>query len=46
MVTRELTAIYKFLPDTSPEAYGIADARLKGGQFTFSDDEIDEKDVI
>jgi len=41
MVTRELTAIYKFLPDTSSKAYGIADARLKGGQFTFSDDEID-----
>ena len=40
-ITRELTAIYKFAPDTSPGAYAIASAALKSGEFTFSDDEID-----
>lgn len=40
-VNRELTAVYKFAPNTSPEAYAIAEQRLKGGQATFSDDEID-----
>jgi hypothetical protein len=40
-ITRELTAIYKFAPDTSSEAYAIADSALKGGEFTFSDEEID-----
>jgi hypothetical protein len=41
MLTRELTAVYKFSPDTSPEAYAAADKMLKSGHFTFSDDEID-----
>lgn len=41
MLTRELTAVYKFAPDTSPAAYAAADKLLKGGQFTFSDEEID-----
>ena len=41
MLTRELTAVYKFAPDTSREAYAAADKMLKSGQFTFSDDEID-----
>jgi hypothetical protein len=40
-MTRELTAVYKFAPDTLPEAYAQASAALKGGEFTFSDDEID-----
>ena len=40
-ITRELTAIYKFAPNTSPEAYELAKAALKSGEFTFSDDEID-----
>jgi hypothetical protein len=41
VITRELTAVYKFAPDTSPEAYGAADKMIKSGHFTFSDDEID-----
>jgi hypothetical protein len=41
MLTRELTAVYKFAPDTSPEAYAAAEKMLKSGNFTFSDDEID-----
>jgi SMODS and SLOG-associating 2TM effector domain family 4 len=41
MLTRELTAVYKFAPDTSPEAYAAADKMLKSGHFIFSDDEID-----
>ena len=40
-ITHELTTAYKFVPDTSAEAYAQADAALKGGHFTFSDDEID-----
>jgi hypothetical protein len=41
-ITRELTAIYKFAPDTSTEAYVVASTALKqGGEFTFSDAEID-----
>jgi hypothetical protein len=40
-LTRELTSVYKFAPSTSPEAYGKADASLKKGEFTFSDEEID-----
>jgi hypothetical protein len=40
-LTRELTAVYKFAPDTSPEAYMAASASLKGGEFTFTDAEID-----
>ena len=41
LLTRELTAVYKFAPDTSPEAYAAAEKMLKSGHFTFSDDEID-----
>lgn len=41
MLTRELTAVYKFAPDTSPAAYAAAEKMLKSGHFTFSDDEID-----
>jgi hypothetical protein len=41
MLTRELTAVYKFAPDTSPEAYAAAEKMLKSGHFNFSDDEID-----
>ena len=40
-INRELTAVYKFAPNTSPEAYSLADKSLKSGHFTFSDDEID-----
>jgi SMODS and SLOG-associating 2TM effector domain family 4 len=42
MITRELTAVYKFAPNTSPEAYKRAEKMIKSGQFTFTDDEIDE----
>ena len=41
LLTREVTAVYKFAPDTSPEAYARADKMLKSGHFTFSDEEID-----
>jgi hypothetical protein len=41
VITRELTAIYKFAPNTSHEAYKTAEAMIKGGHLTFSDDEID-----
>ena len=41
MISRELTAVYKFAPNTSPEAYAACDKALKSGHFTFSDDEID-----
>jgi hypothetical protein len=41
LITRELTAVYKFAPDTSPEAYAAADRMIKSGHFTFSDEEID-----
>jgi hypothetical protein len=41
LLTREVTAVYKFAPDTSPEAYKRADEMLKNGHFTFSTDEID-----
>ena len=40
-LTRDLTNIYKFGPNTSPQAYGKADTSLKKGEFTFSDEEID-----
>jgi hypothetical protein len=40
-INRELTAVYKFAPNTSPEAYSLADKSLKSGHFTFTDDEID-----
>jgi hypothetical protein len=41
LLTRELTAVYKFAPNTSPAAFDQAEAAIKGGHFTFSDDEID-----
>jgi hypothetical protein len=40
-LTRELTSMYKFAPNTSALAYGQAQAALKSGEFTFSDEEID-----
>lgn len=40
-LTRELTAVYKFAPNTSPEAYAQAKTTLDSGHFTFSDGEID-----
>lgn len=40
-LTRELTAVYKFAPNTSPEAYAQAKAIIDSGHFTFSDEEID-----
>lgn len=40
-LTRELTAVYKFAPNTSPEAYKQAKADLDRGHFTFTDEEID-----
>jgi SMODS and SLOG-associating 2TM effector domain family 4 len=40
-ITRELTSIYKFAPDTSGKAYDLASSVLKGGELTFSDEEID-----
>jgi hypothetical protein len=40
-ITRELAGVYKFAPNTAPEAYAQARAALKAGEFTFSDDEID-----
>jgi conflict system pore-forming effector with SLATT domain len=40
-ITRELTGLYKFAPNTSPTAYAKAGAALKNGEFTFSDAEID-----
>lgn len=42
LISRELTAVYKFAPCTSPEAYSRAEAMIKRGQITFSDDEIDD----
>jgi hypothetical protein len=41
MINRELHAVYKFAPNTSPEAYGAAEASIKGGHFSLSDDEVD-----
>jgi len=38
--TRELTSIYKFAPNTSPEAYALASAALENGELTFGDDEL------
>jgi hypothetical protein len=40
-LTRELTSMYKFAPNTSASAYEQAQAALKSGEFTFSDEEID-----
>jgi hypothetical protein len=41
LLTREISTVYKFAPDTSSEAYVLADKMLKSGHFTFADDEID-----
>jgi hypothetical protein len=41
LLTREVTAVYKFAPDTSPEALKAAEGMLKKGFFFFSDGEID-----
>jgi hypothetical protein len=41
VLSRELTAVYKFSPDTSPQAYAQAEAAIKTGHFTFTDGEID-----
>jgi hypothetical protein len=41
VLTRELTAVYKFAPNTSPEAYAAAERMIKTGHFTFTDEEID-----
>lgn len=41
MINRELTAVYKFAPNTSPAAYAATEKCLKSGHFIFSDDEID-----
>jgi hypothetical protein len=38
-INRELTAVYKFAPNTSPEAYAAADKAIKSGQVSFSDEE-------
>lgn len=40
-INRELTAVYKFAPNTSSEAYARAEAMIKRGHMTFSDEEID-----
>ena len=41
VINRELHAIYKFAPNTSTEAFNQAEAKIKGGHFSLSDDEID-----
>jgi hypothetical protein len=40
-LTRELTCVYKFAPNTSGEAYAKASGALNKGEFTFTDEEID-----
>jgi hypothetical protein len=40
-LTRELTAVYKFAPNTANEAYAKAKADLDRGHFTFAGDEVD-----
>lgn len=40
-INRELHAVYKFAPNTSPEAYKLAEESIKGGHFSLSDEEID-----
>jgi hypothetical protein len=40
-LARAVSSVYKFLPDTSPQAYANARATLKGGEMTLSDAEID-----
>ena len=41
MINRELHAVYKFAPNTSPEAFKQAEAGIKAGHFSLSDDEVD-----
>ena len=41
VLTRELTTVYKFAPNTSPQAYAAAEKSIKSGHFTFSNEEID-----
>jgi hypothetical protein len=41
MITRELTAVYKFAPNTSEKAFRQARAALAAGHFTFPEEEID-----
>jgi hypothetical protein len=41
MINRELHAVYKFAPNTSPEAYAAAEKSIKTGHFSLSDDEVD-----
>ncbi len=41
IVNREVHAIYKFAPNTSPEAYKEAGAQIQSGHSAFSDDELD-----
>jgi hypothetical protein len=40
-VTRELTTLYKFAPDTCSEAFRLAGGALKAGEYTFGEAEID-----
>lgn len=40
VINRELHAVYKFAPNTSPEAFMQAEASIKGGHFSLSDDEV------
>jgi hypothetical protein len=40
-INRELTAVYKFAPNTSAKAYARAEEMIKKRHTTFSDDEID-----
>jgi len=40
-LTRELTAVYKFAPNTAKEAYLQAKVDLDRGHFTFTDEEVD-----
>lgn len=41
IINRELHAVYKFAPNTSPEAFKQAEASIKGGHYSLSDDEVD-----
>jgi hypothetical protein len=41
IVNREVHAIYKFAPNTSPQAYKEAAAQIQSGHSAFSDDEMD-----
>jgi hypothetical protein len=42
MINREVTAVYKFAPSTSPKALNMAREEIKKGDATFSDSEIDD----